>query len=98
MNIENPMIRMQEEIDARNVAYTEWIERNADDLINQYAQEVLDNEVADSSYDEIIGYALDDDFEVIQNRWLDSLTINDIPNEWLSDKHENYLMNGDENE
>lgn len=67
--------------------YSDWVDSNADDLLQDYI-ETLDADVLPKSVYE--GY-LDDDHEKAEEVYFNSLTIKDVPNDWLSDEYEKYL-------
>jgi hypothetical protein len=85
--IDNPMIRAQEQADNLNAEYSDWVENNADWLLEEWFDTLSYSDMPQAIQDGITTDDVDDwraQFEL----WIDTLKIDDVPNDWLSDKYD----------
>jgi hypothetical protein len=66
--------------------YSDWIDDNKEDILYAYIDH--EPEAPESIYEGV----LDDDYEDAYQRWLETLTIDDVPDDFISDKYESAMM------
>ena len=72
-------------------AYSDWVTSNEDFILDCYIEQI--DEFPDSIYE---GY-LDDDYPDAEDRYIDSLTIDLVPDEFVQDMYDSYCeTRGDE--
>jgi hypothetical protein len=76
-----------------NIAeYNEWVLANADTIIEAYA--ITDPEAPDIVYECV----LDDDYPDRYDAWISNLTIDDVPDDFISEHYEQFLEGGYDDE
>ena len=65
--------------------FHEWVDNNADDLLTEYIES--EPEAPDSIYTGVV----DDDYADAYEAWLEKLSLEDIPEDWLVEKYEVWL-------
>ena len=70
--------------------YSDWIDSNEDYIIEQYVDRLVDFP------EDIYEGVLDDDYEQAQNSYCENLKIENIPDDFIQNRYQNYLENGEE--
>jgi len=71
-------------------AYGDWIDSNEDYIIEQYVGQLVDFP------EDIYEGVLDDDYEQAETKYCENLKIEDIPDDFIQNRYQNYLENGEE--
>jgi len=70
---------------ADNDAYQSWIDANEEDLVCAYGDSIIDFP------EEIYEGILDDDYPEAEERYIESLKIEDVPDDYIQGQYEVYL-------
>ena len=70
--------------------FSDWVEENKEELVYEWCDQLVDYPPS------IYECVLDDDYEDAEEKYCCTLTIEEVCNDWLSDKWELMLEAGDE--
>ena len=70
--------------------YQNWINANIEHIVEQYT--VSDPEAPEDIYECV----LDDDYPDVYDSWLEGLTFEDVPDDFISNMYERFLEGGND--